>query len=284
MSGVGFRVDAGGDFAFDFVGVAEFEGAEGHVDGVAGHVAEGAGAEVVPAAPFEAMIDVLFEGPLHGGSEPEVPVEVFRDGVGASGAFEALGPDGAVGPDVEFEGVAEDAGLDDLDGAAEAFASAALVAHLGGKLVLPGEVAHGARLPDGLSEWLLAEDVLFGLHGHDACHAVDVVGGGNGDAVDLVVHLLEHDAEVLVVLRLGMALFDFVDVVGVDVAEGHEVAAAFGDFPDVGCALSAHSNSGDAGAFVKVLSADDGGEPEDGAGAEAGGAEEFTTRERAHIY
>ena len=58
------RKGPGSNFALDDVGVAQVERPEGHVDGVAGHVAQRAGAEVVPAAPFEDVIDILLEWPL----------------------------------------------------------------------------------------------------------------------------------------------------------------------------------------------------------------------------
>ena len=113
--GVGFGVNLGGHFALDLGRVAELEGAEGHVDGVAGHVAERAGAEVGPAAPFERVVEAFFVGAHLSGADEAVPVEAIGDGVGAGGSIEALGPDGAVRPDVKFFGISDDAGLDDLD-------------------------------------------------------------------------------------------------------------------------------------------------------------------------
>src|ERR1035437_7873582 len=53
---VGFLVN-GRALGFDFHWVAELERAEGHVDGMAGHVPEGAGAEILPPAPVPRMID-----------------------------------------------------------------------------------------------------------------------------------------------------------------------------------------------------------------------------------
>src|SRR5262249_48026732 len=70
----GFVVEVlylGGD---DAGRVAELEGHEGHVGGVAAHVAQGTGAEVPPAAPAEMVVGrvVLPEG---GGAEELVPVD-----------------------------------------------------------------------------------------------------------------------------------------------------------------------------------------------------------------
>ncbi len=56
--------------------IAKIQGHVGHVHGVTGHVAQGAGAEIPPAAPGEGMIAVGI-GPLRRGAEPEVPLQVL---------------------------------------------------------------------------------------------------------------------------------------------------------------------------------------------------------------
>ena len=66
---------------FNFCGVAKVEGAEGHVDGVAGHVAECAGAEVLPAAPVERLVNSIvnirimaaYVRPHRSRSNPKIP-------------------------------------------------------------------------------------------------------------------------------------------------------------------------------------------------------------------
>ncbi len=81
---------------------------------------EGAGAEVIPAAPLERLINVLLEGPLARRPEPHIPVQVGRNRVRALRAVKPLGPDRAIGPDMHFERIADHAGLDDFDRAAQA--------------------------------------------------------------------------------------------------------------------------------------------------------------------
>ena len=67
-------------------------GPERHVDGVASHVAQRAGAEIKPAAPAERMIDVFLVGPFLGRSQPDVPAETFGDGIFARWPRDALRP------------------------------------------------------------------------------------------------------------------------------------------------------------------------------------------------
>src|SRR6266542_3242797 len=120
----------GGFLALDDVGVTQTERAERHVDGVTSHVAEGAGAKILPSAPFESVISVLFVGTQRRGSKPQVPTEAGGHRIFAGRAVDALRPDRAVAPDMQLLGFADDARLDDFDGAPEAIPGAALVAHL----------------------------------------------------------------------------------------------------------------------------------------------------------
>ena len=91
--------------------VAQVEGHERHVAGVAGHVAQRAGAEVPPAAPGERMIAVAVR-PLRRRAEPDVPVERRRAPASIGGPALALRPDRAIGPDVDFLDRADLAGAE----------------------------------------------------------------------------------------------------------------------------------------------------------------------------
>ena len=64
------------------------------------------------------------------------------DRVRALGAIDALGPDGAVGPDMEFLWFANCARVNHFYSATQSLVGAALVAHLGGEFLFPGQVAH----------------------------------------------------------------------------------------------------------------------------------------------
>lgn len=102
------------------------------------HISEGACAEIEVAAPIEGVIGTLFVRPLRCRTKPAIPVERLGNRIGALGALNALRPDGPVGPHMQFEGLANDTSLDDFDGAAQAVARAALVAHLRGYFGLFG--------------------------------------------------------------------------------------------------------------------------------------------------
>jgi len=184
---------------FDLGGEAWIHAHEDAVHGVAGHVGEGAAAEVVEAAPFEWVVDVLFEGAHGGWPDPEVPVDVVRDGVFTGWARAALWPDGAVGEAVDFGDVAEEAAVDEFVDAAVAVVGVALVAHLSGDLVFPCAFEELAGFPDRVDEGFLG---VAGLPGHEAegCgHVVLVVRGGDDDGV-VVLFLVEELAVVLIAL------------------------------------------------------------------------------------
>jgi len=59
----GLRVNTRGNFALDHAWVAQLQ-ARTACDGVTGHVTQRAGAEFVPAAPLEGVINILLEGAL----------------------------------------------------------------------------------------------------------------------------------------------------------------------------------------------------------------------------
>ena len=282
--GEGLRVNARGQFALDDVGIAELERAERHVDGVAGHVAQGAGAEIIPAAPLERVIDVLLEGPLAGRAEPEIPVQVRRDRVLPARAVQALGPDRAVGPDMQFERFADHARLDDFDGAAQAALGAALVAHLRRQVLLFGQLPHHARLADGLDQRLLAEAVFAHLHRPDRRHAVVMVRRGNGHRIDVLAHFIQHLAVIAVLLGWGNfsanCLAFLPSVLLVHVADGHDVAAALRGVAAVAVAFAAHADAGDVDAVIGAQHPAHIGEGEGGrARGQRGAAEELTASE-----
>src|SRR5690242_15187708 len=109
--GISFPVDAVNGHRFDFCRITKAKCAERHIDRVAGHVAQGAGAEILPATPVEGMIDVLFERPGGSRSEPDVPFHRFRYGVAAIGTVHSLRPDRTIGPDMNFLNISNDPGL-----------------------------------------------------------------------------------------------------------------------------------------------------------------------------
>ena len=175
---------AGCDFANDFGGWWEVESAERHVEGMAGHVAEGSGAVVIPTAPVEWVVGILGIGARLGMAEPEIPVEFRWDWRGGGRVEDTLWPNGAVGPNMDCGGFADDAGLDEFDGAAESFEGAALVAHLSDEFFFLGEGFEFSGFADGMGEWFLAIDVFTGRESGFGDDAVEVVGGGDGDGVE----------------------------------------------------------------------------------------------------
>ena len=60
-------------------------------------------------------------------------------------------------------------------------------------------------LGDAMRQRLLTVDVFAELHGGHGGHGMGVVRRADQHGVDLVAHFGEHDAEVLVPLRLGQA-------------------------------------------------------------------------------
>ena len=108
-------------------------------------------------------------------AEPDVPIESIRNGIFSIGARHSLGPMRTVGPNVQFERLANNTGLDDLDSTAQTRGRASLVAHLCGQFIFPRQLTHHASFINGLNEWLLTKSVLAHLHRADGGDAMVVV-------------------------------------------------------------------------------------------------------------
>jgi len=119
---------------------------------------------------------------------------------------------------VRFANRPNAAGLNNLDGAAQAVFRRALIPHLRGDFVLIGDFFHHAGFIHVVGERLLAIDVLLHLHGHDAGRRMRVIGSAHGHGVDLLVHLLQHLAKVVVLLGVGKSLGLRVELIVIDVA------------------------------------------------------------------
>src|SRR5262249_2308613 len=99
------------------------------VEDVAGHVAERAGAEVEPLAPLARVVVAFEERPLGRPAQPDVPVEVRRDRVGAVRPG-GPGPPLLAAPAVDLLYLADRPLLDRGDDTPVDLAGVALDAHL----------------------------------------------------------------------------------------------------------------------------------------------------------
>ena len=221
---------------------------EGGIDDVAEPVAHGPGAEGHPAAPVPRNPH-RGVGPEGHGPQPQIVVKAFGGFIRFGELFQVA----QLAIDV-FEGVATGMdGMDLADGsrpdpfadAADGPAGMALVAQLRDDLVLGGRGHESAHLLDGVGQRFFAIDVFAAAHGFHGNDRVGVVGSADDDRVNLLAHLVEHDAVILEPFGLGILGELLGGVVVVHVAEGDEVLAFARDGVDVGAALAADADSGD---------------------------------------
>src|SRR5436190_4281258 len=143
--------------------VAQLGRAERHIRRVARHITQGARAKIEPATPVEGMINALLERPRLGRTQPDIPLEPFRNRVAPRWTRDALRPDRSVAPDVNLLHVADQPGMHDFYRAAQAVLGAALVAHLRDHPVFLGNFAQVTRFINGLSQRLLAVNMFSEL-------------------------------------------------------------------------------------------------------------------------
>ena len=179
---------------------------------------------------------------------------------------------------MQLERIADDTGLNDFDGAAQAVLGAALIAHLRGEPLLVGQLAHEAGLMDGLGQRLLAEAMLAHLHCTDGGDAVSVVRGGDGDGVDLAAHLFVELPEVLVFLGIRELLGLTIERILIDIAERDDGAATGCGIVGVTVTLTADADTGDVDAVIGTQDISDKREGKCRRGGETAVLEKLTTR------
>ena len=216
----------------------EVQRPEGRVDDVADPVADPPGAEGQPRAPPGGHVHGVV-GPAAGRAEPEVPVQLLGHGVLLLEARQLV--DGAVGAP---EGVAGGVHLGDLPDRpvpdplaqrADPPRRVPLVAELRDHLGLAGGLADLANLVDRVGQGLLAVDVFAAFQCGHAGHRVRVVRRADHHGVDVLVHRVEHLAEIFESLGLGELLERAGRPALVHVAQRDDVLAA--DAIDVVAAL-----------------------------------------------
>jgi hypothetical protein len=172
-------------------------------------------------------------------------VEVRRDGVHILGAL-ARPKRHAVAPGVDLAHRPDCPRLDQLDDAAVVLGGVDLRAHLGGHLALAINLLQQAGLVHGMPDRLLAVNVLAAPHGHEADRGVGVLRGPADHGLDVL--LVEHLAEVMVLLCLGKRFGGVGQVAVVHVAQGDDVLA--GALHHVAPAAPAHAHRGDVQLLV----------------------------------
>ena len=153
---------------------------------------------------------------------------------------------------MQLSDIADDAGLDHLDGASQAAPGAALVAHLRGHFLFLGHLAHEACLVDGLGEWFLDVHVFAHLHGRDGGDGMHVIRGGHRDGIDGLL-LFEHLAEVLICGGPGIFFATSPQPAQVHVAQRDDVGAATRIVVRVAAALAAGADGGNVDFAVQVF-------------------------------
>ena len=96
------------------------------------------------------MIDAGLEGPNGRRAQPQIPFEICRNRVFTLRASDALRPNWAVGPYMNLLDRSDQTRLHHLNGAAQTFFGAALVAHLGHDAMLLCQGAKVSRFIDSL--------------------------------------------------------------------------------------------------------------------------------------
>ncbi len=179
------------------------------------------------------------------GSEPEIPVEVFRRGGEFLEAF--LAPVATPDPDVHFADFPDRPGPDQFHHAPVVSAGVNLGAELGGQPGFAGQLGHHSRLGNGAGQRLLAVEVPSAAQGRHARHGVGVIRGGHHDGVEIL--LVHQPPEVPVGLCSGELFRHRSQAVVVDIAESRDVGDVL-ELADTESRLPVRTNEPDVEAVV----------------------------------
>lgn len=172
----------------------------GGIQNVSTPVAEGAHAEIVPAAPLsvDVVLVVIVETGRH---QPGVPVERLRDRLSRRETFDVRIPAVPATRRVHVGGdrrnVLDDSGVFPCLELEIIPFGVALVAHLVDYLVLFCRFHHQLDLVERACHRLLGIDVLAERHRQHTDREVREVRNPDRNGVDLVAHLVEHLPEIL---------------------------------------------------------------------------------------
>lgn len=212
---------------FDFGGESHREFVVEVVDDVRAPVAEHAHAVFVEAAPAKGVVKGI-EGELLARAAPEIPV---FEGSGHGGLGERIvflafiffhEPEAGSFPSGEFGELIAESEIDHFGEGVDAATGMALVPHLGDDPKFFFGPHQDFRFLEGAGEGLLDVDVLAERHRLNGGGEVGVVGGADRDGIDVLTHLIEHLAEIMEALGIGVAFEIFSNVLWkfeVDIAE-----------------------------------------------------------------
>ena len=220
--------------------VLQTQGPVGDVQDVAAPVAGLARSEVPPEAPVVGRIGGAV-GTCPGGSEPEIPLEMFRNRRGA--LRQARHSSASSYPGVTLTDLADGLFLDELNNPVDVSDRVTLDAELGGDLLFAGKVGHDSYLLNRMSHRFFAVEMLAKLQCRNGGVEVGMVRGADGDRVDVLGHRIEHLAEIVELFRLGKLGVGVPGSAVIDIAESDDVLIA--QRVQVGPSASANSDAGD---------------------------------------
>src|SRR5262249_7134058 len=207
---------------------------------MASHIAQRAGAEILPTAPHKRMIysalatafasavcSISF-GPSRPvrtfwrGSKPEVPIERRRNRILARRPVHALRPNRSIAPNMHLANRADNTRLDNLDCPPQTIFGAALVAHFGRDTTFFRQLAQQPRFINRLRQWLLAINMFAHFDGHRGDNSVQMVRSRDDDGVERLFSF-QHLAEITIKSSLWVFHARARGTVFVDVANGDYV-------------------------------------------------------------
>lgn len=167
-------------------------------------------------------------------------------------------------PDVDFTNWTDRVTSNQLHHSPVIVAGVNLGTHLGGYLGSCGDFTNDPRLPNVISEWLLAVDMFFEFQRGQRGKGVGVFAGADDHGIEFLFDLVQFP-EIRIAFGLGKLLLGGVQGDGRNVADRHNVFA-FANLREIPSPASPNPDDGDVEFLVQILGAEQGrsGEPTGG--------------------
>lgn len=152
---------------------------------------------------------------------------------------------------MDFQRIANQAGLDHFHRSPQPRFCAALIAHLRREILFLRQLPHGPRFVDRLRERFLAKTMFAQPHRADRGAAVVMVRSRNRNGVDILVYFFEHLPVVAKQFGIGELLSFLVQRVLIDIAQGDDIAVLAGGGA-IAVAFAADADARHVDSFVRA--------------------------------
>src|SRR5262245_55518362 len=272
---------------FDREGYLQIESPEWKVVPVAAQVRHRAVAKVPPAIPFGSWHVHFIERSLGCGSQPQIPIEFFRDRMHflwpvlhehdilmLLRILLALQAPGTRDPNVHLADCANGLRPDKFNDATIVISCVNLNAHLGRHFGFGGSLTNQPGFPHVVRQWLFAIDMLPFLQSRHRCHCMGMLASADDHSVEIAC-MVVHASKIRELESCWILHRRLVDRILRNIAQSYDVLATHSR--QVGRSTPTNADASDVQLVIQVSPAQELGSAIENCSCNEGSSQELTT-------